>query len=97
MSSWFATVLERISTIPGAVVSITAAAASSQEDSIPSTSIALSLVERAQMRAAAGRVLRRQKVQLGVRFRQAQPDRHRWLERLDQHPSLAPPRLRTQA
>jgi hypothetical protein len=39
MSSWLATVLERIAATPGRVVSIIAAAASSQEDSIPKISI----------------------------------------------------------
>src|ERR1700687_79342 len=39
MSSWLATVLDRTVAIPGADVSITADAASSHEDSIPSVSI----------------------------------------------------------
>jgi len=45
--------------IPGALVSSTAAAASSHDDSIPRISIALSPMEAAKTRAAAERVLRR--------------------------------------
>ncbi len=83
MSSWFATVLERISTMPGVLVSITAAAASSHEDSIPRISIVLSmLAEAVQMMAPAVLVVRWALSEFRVRAARADRDLRLVLERL---------------
>src|SRR5271155_2344669 len=79
MSSWLATVLERISAMPGAVLSSTAAAASSHDDSIPRISIAVSPKEAVETQAAAERDLRRARP--AGRLPQAQLDRDRWAPR----------------